>query len=98
MTRRGTSNSAVRGSSYQRRERKHWLLTTYQAKEGEGLIHCFRCGDLLDWFTLTIDRINPGCEGGTYFRRENLRPSCGDCNSETGGILGAARRLAGAAS
>lgn len=35
---------------------------------------------------LTIDRIIPGCEGGTY-RRNNIRPACGGCNSETGGAL-----------
>lgn len=32
---------------------------------------------------LTIDRIIPGCRGGTY-RRNNIRPACGTCNSETG--------------
>lgn len=35
---------------------------------------------------LTIDRIIPGCKGGTY-RRNNIRPACGMCNSETGGAL-----------
>lgn len=35
---------------------------------------------------LTVDRIVPGCKGGTY-RRNNIRPACGDCNSETGGRL-----------
>ena len=45
---------------------------------------CFRCGDLLVDGTLTVDRIIPGCQGGTY-RRNNIRPACGDCNSETGG-------------
>lgn len=33
---------------------------------------------------LTVDRIIPGCQGGTY-RRNNIRPACGGCNSETGG-------------
>lgn len=33
---------------------------------------------------LTVDRIIPGCKGGTY-RRNNIRPACGGCNSETGG-------------
>lgn len=36
--------------------------------------------------TLTVDRIIPGVQGGTY-RRNNIRPACGDCNSETGGAL-----------
>ncbi len=35
---------------------------------------------------LTVDRIIPGCSGGTY-RRNNIRPACGACNSETGGAL-----------
>lgn len=35
---------------------------------------------------LTVDRIIPGCRGGTY-RRNNIRPACGPCNSETGGGL-----------
>lgn len=37
---------------------------------------------------LTIDRIIPGCYGGTY-RRNNIRPACGPCNSDTGGALAA---------
>lgn len=35
---------------------------------------------------LTIDRIIPGVKGGTY-RRNNIRPACAGCNSETGGAL-----------
>lgn len=41
--------------------------------------------------SLTIDRIIPGCQGGTY-RRNNIRPACGPCNSETGGATRATRR------
>jgi hypothetical protein len=44
---------------------------------------CYRCGLLMHEGTLTVDRIIPGCQGGTY-RRNNIRPACGDCNSETG--------------
>lgn len=33
---------------------------------------------------LTVDRIIPGCQGGTYVRT-NIRPACGRCNSELGG-------------
>lgn len=47
---------------------------------------CYRCGDLLHFDTLTVDRIIPGCRGGTY-RRNNIRPSCADCNSKTGGAV-----------
>lgn len=52
---------------------------------------CYRCGDPLTVDTVTVDtvtvdRIIPGCKGGTY-RRNNIRPACADCNSETGGAL-----------
>lgn len=47
---------------------------------------CYRCGCLLTADTVTVDRIIPGCKGGTY-RRNNIRPACGPCNSETGGAL-----------
>lgn len=40
---------------------------------------------------LTVDRIIPGCQGGTY-RRNNIRPACGLCNSETGGRLATRRK------
>jgi hypothetical protein len=45
---------------------------------------CYRCGVLLTADTVTVDRIKPGCRGGTY-ARPNIRPACGPCNSETGG-------------
>lgn len=117
---RGTSNSNERGNSYQRRQRKVWLVTTYQADRvlirmtytvtGDSSLHeyrlsqplpenngwwtyealptcrCYRCGVLLTVETVTVDRIIPGCHGGTY-ARTNIRPACGDCNSETGGAL-----------
>lgn len=52
--------------------------------EGDPACRCFRCGRLLLLETLTVDRIKPGCLGGTY-RRDNIRPACSKCNSETGG-------------
>ena len=45
---------------------------------------CYRCGELLTEETVTVDRIIPGCRGGTY-RRNNIRPACAGCNSTTGG-------------
>lgn len=33
---------------------------------------------------LSIDRIIPGCQGGTY-DRTNIRPACVPCNSSLGG-------------
>lgn len=86
---RGTSNGNSRGSSRQRAARRAWLLLRF----GDGWIApCYRCGTMLDDGTLTVDRITPGCEGGSYFDKANIRPACGPCNSETGGALGAARR------
>lgn len=54
--------------------------------DGQPACRCYRCGELLTVDTVTVDRIIPGCEGGTY-RRNNIRPACGSCNSETGGAL-----------
>lgn len=45
---------------------------------------CFRCGKPLTFETMTVDRIKPGCQGGTY-ARTNIRPACSDCNEKTGG-------------
>lgn len=55
---------------------------------GEGIpaCRCYRCGVLLTVDTVTVDRIVPGCKGGTY-RRDNIRPACGSCNSITGGSV-----------
>ena len=50
----------------------------------EPTCRCYRCGALLTVDTVTVDRIVPGCQGGTY-RRTNIRPACALCNSETGG-------------
>jgi 5-methylcytosine-specific restriction endonuclease McrA len=98
--RRGTSNGNSSGSAEDRRHRRAWLLETYRADvdalsdqllpgacglgEGVPACRCYRCGKLLTLVTLTVDRIVPGCRGGTY-RRTNVRPACSDCNSETGG-------------
>lgn len=95
---RGTTNGNARGSVEDRRE---WLVETYRANadalinghpcpvpigSGEPACRCYRCGVLLTLDTVTVDRIIPGCKGGTY-RRSNIRPACGPCNSETGGAV-----------
>ena len=63
---------------------------------GEPACRCYRCGVLLTVDTVTVDRITPGCKGGTY-RRNNIRPACGPCNSETGGALAHRNRAKAAA-
>lgn len=47
---------------------------------------CYRCGKLLWDGTLTVDRIVPGAQGGSY-RRTNIRPACASCNSITGATV-----------
>lgn len=100
-SRRGTTNSNSRGSSTARRARRAWLLVTYASdvpgfcrcyRCGAFLYNpdTFDVTAVADLpfgsvaLPLTIDRIVPGCRGGTY-RRENIRPACSGCNSETGG-------------
>ncbi len=99
---RGTTNGNARGGSDARRRRREWLVTTFRANAdhfvlfgspvetlpgmGEPACRCYRCGALLTVNTVTVDRIIPGCRGGTY-RRNNIRPACGKCNSETGGSV-----------
>lgn len=90
---RTTSNTNCRGGTPARNARKHYLLVTYESDEGTGTCRCYRCGTLLDFFTITVDRIKPGAEGGTY-ARPNIRPACWDCNVETGNLLGHARKIA----
>jgi hypothetical protein len=82
MSARGTTNRNDRGSAASRRARREWLIATYAA-DVPGHCRCYRCGKLLDLLIVTVDRIIPGCLGGTY-RRNNIRPACMTCNSVTG--------------
>jgi hypothetical protein len=69
---------------------------TVQVIDEVDAVRCYRCGCLLVAImrpdgqpgsgSMTIDRIIPGCKGGTY-RRSNIRPACGRHNSETGGAM-----------
>ncbi len=85
---RGTSNGNATGSAADRRRRRVYLLETF----GNGVVApCMLavspdCPGLVDVGTLTVDRIVPGCRGGTY-RRDNIRPACGRCNALHGGSL-----------
>lgn len=93
MKRRGTSNKNHRGNSKDREARRKWLFKTYESDHGPGTCRCYRCGRVLCGATshlghwrLTVDRIIPGAKGGRY-RRNNIRPACSRCNSETGGAV-----------
>lgn len=78
---RGTSNTNMRGSSYDRRRRKEWLCETFG--DGAGA-PCYRCGKWLKRGPLLeADKIIPQELGGTYMR-SNIRPCCGHCNITTG--------------
>jgi 5-methylcytosine-specific restriction endonuclease McrA len=61
------------------------FLTAVPFGTGIPVCRCYRCGVLLDDTTVTVDRIVPGCKGGTY-KRANIRPACGRCNSQTGAV------------
>ena len=101
---RGTTNGNARGSVHDRRARRAFLMKTYASdvpgfvrcyRCGDLLYNPddVPMGVLQDGMQrpgialLTIDRIIPGCRGGTY-RRNNIRPSCQDCASHTGALLG----------
>lgn len=99
-TRRGTSNSMTRGSSYARRKRKQWLLDEF----GDGttaecrLQVSEKCLGSVDFDTISVDRHPiPGCQGGKYVKG-NIRPSCGPCNASDGGTLGGIRKAEALAS
>ena len=106
VTLRGCTNRNARGSAADRRARRRYLVDTFgwRLPDGTGLVCCFRCEvPLLEHEdpeapgqAVTVDRIVPGCEGGSY-ARSNIRPACSGCNSETGGRLGGLRAHAEAA-
>jgi 5-methylcytosine-specific restriction endonuclease McrA len=55
---------------------------------GRPACRCFRCGKLVDYESMEVDRIKPGADGGTY-ARNNIRPCCCGCNKK---LEGEARR------
>lgn len=59
--------------------------------DAQKVCRCYRCGTLLNFVLLTVDRIIPGCRGGRY-RRDNIRPACSTCNEKTGGALRSKRK------
>lgn len=82
MSRRGTSNSNVRGNTRDREARKRYLLQAYEADIGGGYCRCYRCGCILTFGSVTVDRIIPSARGGKYVRN-NIRPACAGCNMAT---------------
>lgn len=79
-----------RGNNKDRRARKLWLLSHFDTDLGPDQVRCHlgisdRCEGLLDYDSVTADRIEMG---GSY-RRENLRPSCYTCQRRQGGLANA---------
>ena len=77
-----------RGSNRNRRQRKLWMLRTFDTDLGPDAARCHlmvsdRCLGILDYATVTTDRITLG---GTY-ARENCRPSCSPCQSLQGAMV-----------
>lgn len=80
----GRCNSAERGSSYQRRARKLWLLSPEAGWGGDGRdVPCWECGVLCEYEDLIADRIISGENGGTY-ARTNIAPHCLLCSCRQG--------------
>lgn len=76
------------GNSYDRRTRREWLVQRYGSPTGK-TIRCWHCKRrmltktrLKPLGTFVVDRY-PICGhlGGTY-RRDNIVPSCQDCNAK----------------
>lgn len=80
----GRSSANERGSSYDRRARKQWLVSPAAGYGGDGVkVGCWECGVMLSADELIPDRIVPGELGGTY-RRANIRPQCPLCSCRSG--------------
>jgi hypothetical protein len=81
-------NGNQRGSAEDRRRRLTWLFATFG---NEGIVTCVFCAVPMLPEDCTVDRVVPGCRGGTY-ARGNIRPACRPCQDEQGGRLGALQR------
>ena len=81
---RSITGNDKRGSSYDRRARREWLVSTAAPWGGDGdKVPCWECGAMVSTATMCVDRIIPGEEGGTY-RRDNIRPHCPTCSHRQG--------------
>jgi len=75
-----------RGNSRDRKARKMWLLSPAAGFGGNGdMAPCAmkidsQCQEIVDFVSMEVDRIIPGCLGGRYVRG-NIRPACQPCNN-----------------
>lgn len=65
-----------RGNSTDRRNRKIWMLATFEPLSDPNKAACVHCGQLVGYDEVEADRIEPG---GSY-ARWNVNPSCAPCN------------------
>lgn len=83
-SRRGTSNTAIRGNAAQRRASKLALLS----RDGDGVkAPCWECSTLVTFETMIRDKIKPGRDGGRYVL-DNLRVHCSPCSQLQGHRMG----------
>lgn len=79
-------NGDQRGNSADRKRRKVWLLSPAAGFGGNGdMAPCAmkvsaECETIVDYDSMEVDRIIPGCLGGRYVRG-NIRPACRPCNN-----------------
>jgi 5-methylcytosine-specific restriction endonuclease McrA len=77
-------NGNDRGSSYDRRARRAWLLSPASGFGGDGVkVACWECGAMVSDKTIHVDRIVPAHQGGRYVRA-NIRPHCPTCSHREG--------------
>lgn len=80
----GRCNTNERGSSYERRARKAWLLSVAAGWGGDGeSVPCWECDVLVEAEDLIADRIIAGEHGGRYVRA-NIAPHCPLCSGRQG--------------
>lgn len=80
----GRTNRNERGSSYDRRARRAWLVTPKAGFGGDNVkVPCWECGVMLTKDELIVDRIISGEDGGRYIRT-NIRPQCPGCSGRSG--------------
>jgi hypothetical protein len=83
VSRRGTSNTNIRGNTAQRRARKAQLL----ARDGDGdTAPCWECGTRVAAAEMVADRIKAGRDGGSY-QIDNLRVHCHPCSRRQGAAM-----------
>jgi hypothetical protein len=69
----------ARGNTRDRRARRMFLLNPESGFGGDSVhVPCWECRHLVDYTSMVVDRILPGCRGGTY-QRTNIRPQCHGC-------------------